>query len=51
MAHIIWVTLVNNVIFKKATKIFENSFLKNGELEFSSKALIISILKVSLNDN
>ena len=30
---------------------FENSFLKNGVLEFWSKALIASILTYSSNDN
>ena len=32
------------------SKIFENSFLKNGILELRSKALIISILIYSSND-
>ena len=32
-------------------KIFENSFLKNGILEFWSEAPIVSILTHSSNDN
>ena len=36
---------------KKSSKIFVNSFLKNGIVEFLSKALILSILIYSLYDN
>ena len=41
----------NYVIVKRSSKIFKNSFLKNGKLEFWSKALIISILTYSSNYN
>ena len=40
-----------NYAVKKAIKIFENLFLKNGKLEFWSKALIASIEKYSSNEN
>ena len=42
---------VNNVIVKRSSKIFEDSFLKNGILEFWSETLIVPILMYSSNDN
>ena len=41
----------NYVILTKSPKIFQNSLLKNDILEFSSEALIVSILINSSNDN
>ena len=35
----------------RSSKIFENSFLKNGFLEFWTKVLIVSILTYPFNDN
>ena len=34
-----------------SSKIFESSFLKNGLLEFRSKAIIVSMLEYSWNNN
>ena len=42
---------VNYVIAKRSSKFFENSFLKNGILEFRSEALIVFILTYSSKDN
>ena len=42
---------INYVIVKRPSKVFENSFLKNGILEFRSVALIVSILSNFSNDN
>ena len=41
----------NHVIVKSVERIFENSFFKNGKLEFWSEALISYILSYSSNDN
>ena len=42
---------MNYVIVKRSSKIFENSFLKNGILEFWSESLFVSILTYASNDN
>ena len=42
---------VNYFIVKRSSKIFENSFLKNGMLEFLSEAFTIFILTYSSNDD
>ena len=49
--HKLFFIFENYVIVKRSSKIFKNSFLKNGILEFRSKALIISILTYFLNDD
>ena len=36
---------------KRASKIFENSFLKNAILKFRSEALGVSFLTISSNEN
>ena len=41
----------NYAILTKSSKIFRHSLLKNDMLEFSSEALIVSILINSPNDN
>ena len=40
---LLWVVSENDVILKRSSKIFENSFLKNGLLEFQSRALFVSL--------
>ena len=45
------INILNNLIVKMSSKIFENSFLKNGILEFRSEALIVYIWTHFWNDD